>query len=197
MSRLALRSIRTSLVALALCAGALGCTQWEELPEGAIAFLDIRRAELHGTLHGVEVSGRVDRATGYCTLSGWMVELSGRSVDGADGVAMTAVDVRELFWGSDDAMVAVFQGQQPDGRMVLSAESSSVEDSWSGEEATAVVEGCSGPTDGAWQQEEYAEIAILEIERPTWNEMRVTFEAQFPSGDVLQGQFDAEMPANE
>lgn len=180
---------KLTIIALVVLA-ASGCTQWEELPEGATGFLNIDNARLDGTLAGVSVSGAAADVTGYCTSGGWMIDIRSGSGDGA---VMSAVDISDLFWGSADT-TAVFVANGAN-RMRLDTASTDVSDPWdSARPASAMVEGCSGAHDGEWEVEEQAEIAIVDIESLSWNRMRVTYEAQFPSGDVLQGSFDAQMP---
>lgn len=167
-----------------------GCTQWEELPEGATGFLNIDNVELNGTLNGVTVTGAAADATGYCTSGGWMIDIRSGSGEGA---VMSAVDISGLFWGRSD-LTAVFLANGA-GRMRLDTATVDVSDPWgSAEAASAMVEGCSGDHEGEWLFEDQAEVAIVEIENLEWNRMRVTYEAQFPNGDVVQGKFDAQMP---
>lgn len=170
-----------------------GCAQWEELPEGATGFLDVREARLDGTIGGVVVSGGAD-ATGYCTDRGWMIDLR---AEGTGGSVMSVVDIRELFWTQED-LTAVFRAG-PGIEMELETTSGSVpEDPWgSAAPASAVVEGCAGPSEDVWTTEEYAEVAVVDVRFPEWNVMQVTYEAQFPNGDAVQGSFTSRMPFND
>lgn len=171
-----------------------GCAQWEELPEGATGFLELRDARLDGTIGGVAVSGRAD-ATGYCTDRGWMIDLR---ADGAEGSVMSVVDIRELFWAQED-LTAVFRAG-PGVEMELERTTSGTvpSDPWgTAAPASAVVEGCSGPREHEWTTEAHAEVAIVDVHFPEWNVMEVTYEAQFPNGDAVQGSFTSRMPFND
>ena len=115
-----------------------GCAQWEELPEGATGFLNVREATLAGTIGGVTVSGAAD-GTGYCTDRGWMIDLR---AEGTNGSVMSIVDIRELFWTQED-LTAVFRAG-PGIEMELESTSSGTipEDPWgAAQPASAVVEG--------------------------------------------------------
>lgn len=184
--------MRTWISMMVVC-GLMGCAEWEELPEGATGFLTINDAQLEGTLGGVSFSGRAD-ATGYCTDRGWMVDLRSRSEDGA---VMSIVDIRQLFWLQED-LTATFRAG-PGIDMELESSSGEVpDDPWStATEASAVFEGCSGPQEGTWTTEERAEVAIVDVHFPRWNVMEVTYEAQFPNGDVLYGSFNSRMPITD
>ena len=180
------------LVSMLVIYGALGCAQWEELPEGATGFLTIHDARLEGTLGGVNVSGRAD-ANGYCTARGWMIELRG---EGTEGVVMSMVDIRELFWAQED-LTATFRGSAS-GEMQLEGSTGTIaDDPWGASPASAVVDGCSGPEEGSWTTEQHADVAIVDVQFPRWNEMDVTYEAQFPNGDVVYGSFSSQMPFND
>lgn len=174
-----------------------GCAQWEELPEGATGFLAVHNATLDGTFAGVRVEGAASRATGYCTSSGWMMELRARGEDG--GVVMSAVDIRDLWFGSDTT--AVFRAddaERSEARMELESSTGELDDPWgTAVPASAYVEGCAGETNDEWTVEERAEVAIVDVETIGWTGMRVTYEAQFPSGDTVQGSFDAQMPLRD
>ncbi len=209
------------LISWSVC---IGCAEWEETPDDAVGFLGVSNATLEGTLGDVEVSEQsVRRKSGWCTQSGWEVELATTT---SRGTVMSNIRLADLLV-TEPVMNTAWTRSETDGEeLVLDANAADMERrAPSGDEstadefaedavaedevaqwfiepraptvATARVVGCAGQEDGNWEIEEHARKATIKIERRTDSEMHVRYEAEFADGNEVRGQFDMRMPTTD
>jgi len=164
------------------CLSLFGCANWETAPAEATGFLVVSHASLEGTIDGVPIdsSTRV-RGTGYCTRSGWHLELRSRA--GGQDVVNT-LDVRDLAVADREVSLSfepvtdvpndlrVSGGVEP-GRMSL--------------------ESCTGDVSEP-DFVGYASSIGLQLGTLDNGDVSVVYEANFDTGDTVRGQFDMEMP---
>lgn len=183
-----MRRITTITFALMTTAG---CTQWEELPEGATGLVQVREASMTGQIGGMQLDGTVNRRVGYCRNDGFEVEVASSS---KRGTIMSSIQLANVFLGEQDARV-LFDTPTSEGTLRAAAESDLID--VDGLDPQALVLGCAGEKDGQWDTEVsalHAELRVRQLRPDKWH---VSYEAVFPEGDNVSVEFEMDMPAND
>jgi len=156
---------------LALAISLVGCASWEDLPAGATGFLVVRHESMEGTVH----------ASGYCTATGWHLELRARA--GARDV-MNVLEVQSLLVAGRDGIVT-FEPvvDQPTELQVMD----------NAESGRMSLESCAGDL-ATPEFVSYASSVSLKLAPTASGDVAVEYLAGFETGDSVHGQFEMEMP---